>query len=332
MVHSFMERALSGVPPAKAPFFTLVRGRLGLMPSRWTLQLGKMLALSGLLTLLQLAATFYVLAVYDQALPSRSLTTLGALTALMLGLHTLFAVLDVMRSRLMLRASLVLVRVLDRRLVASPRRGRSHTSASFGDVERVSRFLCGGGPAAFLDVVWLPAFVAAVFYLHPVLGVFAVLGVVLLTALSVFAESTFREPGQRLGRVRLERHALQRALQETGCSGHEAGPQFGRRWRLLSRGYCDLIWQSQERRHAMTALGKALRAILQSAALGLGALLAIEGAISAGALVASSVLVGRTFACLDGALAHWPAFVAARVSSLRLKEELPVLLNRHARS
>jgi ABC-type protease/lipase transport system fused ATPase/permease subunit len=325
-----MERALLGVPTAKTSSFLLRRGRLRLLSWRWTMLLGKMLALSGLLTLLQLLATFYVLAVYDQALPSRSLTTLAALTGLMLGLHTLFAVLDVMRSRLMLRASLALVRTLDRRIIATSRGGGIGDAASFGDVERVGRFLCSAGPAAFFDVLWLPAFIASVSFLHPALGVFAVSGVVLLIGVSFVAEARSREPGKKLGRVRLERYALHRELDATGCLRGDgaAGPDFARRWRRSSRGYFDLLGQSQERAHALSALGKSLRAIMQSAGLGLGALLAIEGAISAGALVASSVLVGRTFACLDAALAHWPNFVAARDSSTRLTARAPYRDNR----
>jgi ABC-type protease/lipase transport system fused ATPase/permease subunit len=210
-------------------------------------------------------------------------------------------------------------------MIAASRGGSIGDPPSFGDVERVGRFLCSAGPAAFFDVLWLPAFIASVFFLHPALGFFAVSVVVVLIGLSVVAEARSREPGKKLGRVRLERYALQREFNGTGRLRGDAadGPHFARRWRRLSGGYFHLLGQSQERAHALSALGKSLRAIMQSVGLGLGALLAIEGAISAGALVASSVLVGRTFACLDAALAHWPNFVAARDSSLRLTARAP---------
>jgi ATP-binding cassette subfamily C protein len=56
--------------------------------------------------------------------------------------------------------------------------------------------------------------------------------------------------------------------------------------------------------------------------LGVGAYLVIQGAATAGAIVAASILSGRALAPIDLAIAHWKGFVAARQSWRRLEEVL----------
>lgn len=276
--------------------------------------------LSGLLAILHVSASLYMLAIYDQVLPSGSVTALAALIGLATALHALTAMLDARRARLVLQAGLAHVELLDRHVLAALKQQRSEPAVALLDhLERVRRFLTGAGPCAAFDGMWTPAFLIAVFVVHPALAAFACAGMALLAWLAVAAgarEGAVRKP---LRLVRRERYVLVRNLQACRLSDDgKRWPETFRRWSRLSRFYSALTFSAYVRTLPAVGLGKGVRGALQSAGVGLGALLAIEEMISPGALFASSLMLGRTLASLDGALAHWQGLVAARESYLRL--------------
>jgi ATP-binding cassette subfamily C protein len=251
-----------------------------------------------------------MLAVYDQALPSGSVAALAILTGLATILHALFAVFDAIRARIVCRAGLGFVEFLDGEMLAAAE-GHGRCRAPLDDVECVRRFLTGGGPCAAFDVLWLPAFLTAIFLLHPALGVFACVGSLLLALLAVSAEARSRTAGLAFQAARRRRYILSRDLRRVD---RLTDARVRRRWRTLSRSYSEVTFAVADRALAAMALGKGLRLVLQSAGLGLSAFLVIGGSLSPGALFASPLLLARTFACLDGALLHWSGFVAARES------------------
>lgn len=283
--------------------------------------MAQVLLLSGVLNLLQLSTSAYMLRIYDHVLPSQSLGALGMLTGLVLGLHAGFALLDMVRSRLLFRAGLTFVQSLDIKVLdvvrtAPARRGFE----ALGDVERISRFVTNSGPSAFFDMVWAPAFLVAVALLHPVLGLFALAGILLLVTVAVSAELHARDVSRRLTRKRHQRAVLVRDL-VAACAvpdGCVRCLDIAHRWRAASRGYYRLRACAARRSFRFGALAKGLRFMLQSGGLAVGALLVIEGAMSPGALIASSIILGRIFACFDAGIAHWRDFSAARESHDRI--------------
>jgi ABC-type protease/lipase transport system fused ATPase/permease subunit len=278
------------------------------------------LALSGLLNVLQLSASLYMLRIYDHVLPLGSLAMLGVLTGVVFVVHVVFALLDMLRSRLLFKAGVCFMQRLDAQALraiqeGAPRRGL----AAIHDVERVGRFLTNAGPSAFFDILWAPVFLVAVSLLHPALGCFAGAGLLLVGCVGVVAEVRTREAVREISRRQHLRFALARDAEaaNVSCNGRQ-GEDLLVRWDALARSYYDLRSGSAYRAMRFAALAKGLRLMLQSGGLALGALLVIEGAMSAGGLVASSIIMGRMFASLDAALAHWRCFVAAKTSYDRL--------------
>jgi ABC-type protease/lipase transport system fused ATPase/permease subunit len=279
----------------------------------------RVVALSGLLALLQLSTSFCMLTVYDRVLPSGSVMTLAGLMALTVSLHAAFAGLDAIRARIVCRAGLRIVAHLDGGLPAAlgARRGNREFSL-LNDAERVRGFLTGAGPCVAFDLLWLPAFVAAAFFLHAVLGAFAIGGALVLAVATAWGERHVRAAGRRLHEARHRRHVLAWDLYAGPAGSERRGQGGARSWDTLSRCYDETTLRTAVRTHTAQAFGKGLRLALQSAGLGLGALLALEGLLSAGGLIASSLIFARTFACLDGVLVHWSRFVVARESYQRL--------------
>lgn len=290
----------------------------------------RVLALSGLLTALQLASSLYMLVVFDHVLPASSVTALAVLTALVCALHVSYAVLDHIRARWVCRAGLGLVERLDGQVLGSLEAGDArHGIALLDDVERVRAFLTGAGPCAVLDLLWLPAFLVVVFVLHPALGFFASAATLLLAGLSF--PSVLRDgAGHELASARTGRYALAKKFR--GARGVLAGALLNGglalRWQALSRAYSETTFSAASRVLSLAALGKGVRLALQSVGVGLCALLVIGGSLGPGALFAASLMLGRTFACLDGALAHGQAFLAARESYRRLMRAVPAAVER----
>jgi ATP-binding cassette subfamily C protein PrsD len=282
--------------------------------------LARQVGLAGLLNGLQLSVSLLALGIYDHVLPERDLAALAALTGATLVLGALVGGLDLLRARLLFRAGLSLVQMLDRRVPDAVRRGvtgepQAALHEALHDIERVWRFLASGGPAAFFDALWAPVFLVAMFWLHPLLGGYATAGFGLVAALALMAET---RPGLTTDQL-ARQHALRLSMAREAAAVHTGrSPSLPARWEDVSRRYHAVRSQGADRAMRFAAAGKGLRLMLQSGGLALGALLVIEGAMSAGSLLASSILMGRMFAALDAALRHWRCLVAARAGYRRL--------------
>lgn len=157
---------------------------------------------SGVVNLLMLAGPIYMLQVYDRVLASRSVPTLIALSIFLVGAYAFQAVLDIVRTRIVGRSA----SLLDRRLggpvhaavvrlaVASRRSGEA--AQPVRDLDQIRTFLTGAGPMAVLDLPWVPFFLAICFLIHPWLGVAALVGAVVLFALTLLTERASRLPSQ----------------------------------------------------------------------------------------------------------------------------------------
>src|SRR3954453_2804411 len=155
---------------------------------------------SALINLLYLTGSFYMLQVYDRVIPSRSVPTLIALSVLAATLYAGQAALDVFRSRILAR----MARSLDERL--SPRvfaliarlpltgRGAAAGLQPLRDLDQVRSFLAGGGPLGFFDLPWMPFYLAICFLFHPLIGLAASIGALVLMSLAVCPELFTRKP------------------------------------------------------------------------------------------------------------------------------------------
>jgi ABC-type protease/lipase transport system fused ATPase/permease subunit len=277
---------------------------------------GRLLALSALLAVLQLAASFSMLRLYDKVLTTEAGASLAGLAGLVAGLLLAFVCLDAARSRILCRAGLAFVESLDGRMscvmhAASEPKGRE----IIADLERIARFAGSAGPAAFLDAVWLPACLVASVALHPALGLFLAVALVVQAALAVASERAGRG-GQDATAValrrRLARHSGARACADPGGTADTLD------WCGMSRAYFRQKIDVAESAMTFAAVSRGLRMALQMSGLGLSALLVSHDMMSPGALVAASFIMARAFSILDITVMYWRAFAAARDSHRRL--------------
>jgi PrtD family type I secretion system ABC transporter len=281
---------------------------------------------SGLINLLMLTGSLYMLEVYDRILPSRSVPTLIGLSILTAILFTFQALLEITRGRLLVRIGNQLdcrlgARVYDV-VVRLPLRARAGGDGlqPMRDLDTVRAFLSGLGPTALFDLPWIPLYVAICFAFHVLIGVTVLCGAIILVVLTFTTEILSRRPIK----AATAQAALRSRLAEISRRNADALAAMGMadalrsRWLDLGRAHLAQQKRVNDAAGGLGAAGRVLRMALQSAVLGVGALLVIWQEATAGVIIAGSILAGRALAPIDLAIANWKGFVAARQSWQRL--------------
>jgi ATP-binding cassette subfamily C protein len=289
--------------------------------------------LSGIINVLYLTGSFYMLEVYDRVLPSRSIPTLIGLSVLALTLYAFQGVLDVLRSRILVRIGVSLDERLSARIydtvVLLPLRTRAQGDglAALRDLDQIRAFLSSSGPPAMFDLPWMPIYLVICFLFHPWIGVAALIGAMILASLTIFTEILTRSPT----RSAVTNAAARNTLADAGRRNAEVvramgmGGRMGRLWGDANTKYLASQGRVADVTGGLGSVSRVLRFTLQSLVLGLGAYLVIQQQATAGIIIASSILVSRALAPVELAIANWKTFVAARQSWRRLSELLLTL-------
>jgi ATP-binding cassette subfamily C protein len=289
--------------------------------------------MSGMSNILMLTGAIFMLEIYDRVLPSRSVPTLVGLVILASGLFTALALIDLIRGRILVRIGGSLDEALSGRvyetIVRLPLKigDRSDGLQPLRDLDSVRSFLSGMGPIALFDLPWLPVYLVICFLFHPLIGLAALFGAVILAVLTYLTEMKTREPTREASGFATTRNVLA----ETSRRNAEAITAMGMTARMASLwGEANQKYMASQRRASDVAGGfgsasKALRMMLQSGVLAVGAWLVIHQQATAGIIIAGSILSARALAPVDLAIGNWKGFVAARQSWQRLTKLLALL-------
>ena len=282
---------------------------------------------SGVINVLALTGAIYMLQVYDRVLASRSVPTLVALSMLMVALFSASGVLDLLRTRIMARIGLRVDEALRERVFDCLQKGSLRGRDGDGmqpvrDLDRVRSFLSGIGPTALFDLPWIPVYIAMIFLLHPLMGWFAVAGALLLVAMTLLTELLSKGPAMQAVRSASLRLALAGAAERNAEVVRAMGisPQLLKRWRAFSDLHLGDQLKASDAAGGMGVMSKIIRLLLQSGILGLGAYLVLHNQVSAGAIIAGSIVMSRALAPIEIAIQHWRGFVESRQASRRLRE------------
>ncbi|MFA4949811.1 type I secretion system permease/ATPase [Brevundimonas sp.] len=273
---------------------------------------------SALVNLLYLTPTLYMMQVYDRVVPTGGLTTLVLITVVALFALAALSGLDWLRGRLMLRAGLRLDRMLSGKVLSRVMdlQSKSPNTHALREFDNVRGAIGGQGMLALFDAPWTPIYLACCFLLHPLIGVLTLVGGMILFALAWLNE---RDTRPRLNKaIQSQNHAY--SAQESIAGQSEVVRALGMRQSSIAR-------QIDQRQHATAAQADAqlaggrysgaikfLRLVMQSAALGLAAYLAVKGDITPGSIIAASVLLSRAVAPIELLVGVWPSLVQAVAS------------------
>jgi PrtD family type I secretion system ABC transporter len=291
---------------------------------------GSVALFSGVVNLLMLAGPLYMLQIYDRVLSSRSVPTLIALTVFLVGAYAFQGALDLIRARVVVRAAAL----LDQRLalavhgavirLAIAIRHPGEGPQPVRDLDQIRTFLTGAGPIAIVDLPWVPVFLFICFVIHPWLGAAATAGAIALFTMTLLTERASRLPARVAAQDAGMRAVMVDAQRRSGETIMALGmtDSMAQRWAGINNRYITATARLSDIASSYGSASKVMRLLLQSMILGLGAYLVIRQELTAGAMIAASIMMGRALAPIETAIANWRAFVAARQSITRLSEAL----------
>jgi len=286
--------------------------------------------LSAAVNMLMLAGPLYMLQVYDRVLTSRSVPTLAALTIVLVGAYVFQAFLDAVRSRIIARSAALIdvrLRKLAHRAVLQ---FGGHTNTPPGahqpvrELDNIRAFMTATGPIAIMDLPWIPVFLVLCFLIHPVLGFLSLAGAGILLVIAIVSERATREPARQVA----GQSANRAAALEAGRRSSEVVAAMGmtgalnERWASVDERFLIASQRAADIVSKYSSISKGARLLLQSAILGAGAYLVIGQELTAGSMIAASIMMGRALAPVETAVANWRTFVTARQSIGRLSKSL----------
>lgn len=281
------------------------------------------------INILMLASPIYMLQVYDRVLTARSESTLIYLSLIIGAMMLVMALLETIRSRVLVRVSGKMDQILGTKVfnaifALNLRAPAANRSQSLRDLDSVRQFITSQGPFALFDAPWAPIFIGIVFLMHPLLGVVAIIGALILCALAFATEMATKKPlGEANG------HAIRAAsFAEASLKNSEVLAAMGmlpgirRRWRASQEKALLLQSKASDSAGTISSFTKFVRMLLQSSMLGFGAYLALEQEITPGVMIAASIIMGRGLAPVEQAIGSWRSFVNARAAYHRLDDLL----------
>ncbi|MEA1072605.1 type I secretion system permease/ATPase [Sphingomonas sp. LY160] len=281
---------------------------------------------SALVNLLFVVPTIYMLQIYDRVVPTRGLQTLLFITLVLLFALATLSLLDRIRTRLLVRASVELDAVVAPRLLDATlgRPDMPEARSALRDFDTLRSTMSGPGALALFDAPWTPIYILVCFMVHPLIGLLALAGGLILPFIAWRNERAVRAPVQRAEGAAAQSYQLQDQL----LGSAESVRALGMRRALVSRQMRQRESMLAEQTSSNFAGGgyyvatKFVRLALQSLALGLGAVLAIEGSISAGAIFAASFLIARALQPIEQLIGASRPLQAARTAFHTIDELL----------
>jgi ATP-binding cassette subfamily C protein len=268
--------------------------------------------------LLMLTGPLFMLQVYDRVLASRSEETLLALTVLVAALYGLMSVLDYARTRILARYGARFQAALDERVFRATltpgRADRKQRLTALSDVEAVQTVYASPAFTALFDVPFTPLFMATIFLLHPILGWFSLGGaalLVLITFLNRWTTKTQLEEAQ-VAQEEAKRFSDNARQASEVIRAQGMLPAVAARWSGRRREALGAAMRAADRTGTYGSVSKGLRLFLQSLILAVGAWLVLEGQVTAGAMIAASILMGRALAPIEQLIGRWPQIERAR--------------------
>lgn len=277
------------------------------------------------INLLMLVPPLYMLQLYDRVLTSRSEDTLIMLTLIVVVLFITMALLEIVRSKILVRVGNKLDNILSKRVfdslfdLANKQPGKE-SSMPLRDLTQIRQFMTGNGLFAFFDAPWMPIYIAVLFMFHPLFGYFAIFAAIVLVILTILNEYDTKEKLQEANIM----NQVSTSYVDSNLRNAEVINAMGMKaniqalWREKYYAFLNAQNEASDKAGIWSNIAKSMRMLFQSLMLGLGGYLAIQAEVSAGMMIAGSIIMGRALAPLDLIIGSWKGFSSARTSYHRL--------------
>lgn len=286
--------------------------------------------MSAALNVLMLSGAIFMLLVYDEVLPSRSVPSLIGLVILVIIAYAFQAAFEHLRNQLSSQCGAIFEESLAERVFnmvqTSKLRGteRRNSPQPTRDLDQLGKFLSSPGPTAIFDLPWVLFFLAILFAFHTLLGLVSLAGAAILVFITIIVDRITVSKIEASTRRSAERQSYLEASRRNAEVIHALGMKkyaiAG--WRRLNDAHIESNASISVRLSAMRTLSKTFRMLLQSLILACGAWLVINDKASGGIIIASTILASRALAPIEVAIGQWRGFISAGQAWNRLAEHL----------
>lgn len=277
------------------------------------------------INILHLTFALYMLAVYDNVLYSHSFSTLYTITALALTALAVMGCLELVRSRLLVRAGIKLDALLTRRVLKQMLQELCRVNSvgytdGLTDINTLRNYLGGNSIFAFFDVPWIFIYLWVIYLVHPVLGITAAGGGIVILFIGLLQNSLTKKDMVKASSLNLQgrqwnlksfRTALD--IQSMGMINNAAA------------GFCrisdkELILQDRAGKigHILGAVSQSFGILMQVIIFGTGAVLVLLDKANAGVIIAASIIMGRALAPINQGISAWRQTAGAKVAYANL--------------
>ncbi len=280
------------------------------------------------INLSMLAAPVYMTQVYDRVLSTRNMDTLVLLTLIVGSAVLVMAILEALRKFMLARVGSWLDREMTADALASgvtaALQGKGASIQPLRDLASVRGYLSGSGVTPLFDIPFTPVFMVLVFFIHPMLGITAMIGGGILLLIGILNEAGTRRLTQEANAQQIQTMGLADAAVRNAdvVAAMGMGAVVSNRLCGAFSDATQLNEQSSDRGGIFSAAAKGIRMGLQIAMLAVGAVLVLGQEISPGVMIASSVLMSRALAPIEQSVQGWKSLVGVRGAYARLKEAL----------
>lgn len=282
------------------------------------------------INLLMLTGPLFMLQIYDRVLSSRSLPTLAVLFALVAALFLVMGLLEFTRTRILARIGVHVSERIRERLfdavmqLALHTGGNERSTTPLRGLDTIKQYLSGAGFVVFFDAPWVPVYIGVIFLFHPMLGWLAVVSAIILLLIALLNDFRSRKPSKDAAMAVSQTYHIA----EIGRKNGEVLASMGifnalrTRWKNMHNSALIAQTKAADRLGSLSALSKSFRLFVQSAMLAAGAIFVIYGEITAGAMIAASIILGRALQPIEQAISQWRSFVQYREAKQNLKKLL----------
>ncbi len=270
------------------------------------------LLLTSLVTnLLMLVPTLYILQLFSRVLPSQRYETLLYLTFIAISATVALSLLVWIRGRVLATVGQWLGQHLS--LPALSRcpeqllRGVRYGTQSLSDVNQIAGFISSPAMLALLDIPWVFIYLFVIFMLHFSLGVITLVGALLLSFFAVLNQWLTHTPYQRVQTKLVKNQLLIDASLRNAETIQAMGmmPNLLKNWKERNDEALQELRPTQAIGANIQAVVHFIRLALQILIMGYGAYLVLHQELTAGGMIAASVLLSRALSPLENGINSW---------------------------
>ncbi|MFZ8864980.1 MAG: type I secretion system permease/ATPase [Rickettsiales bacterium] len=275
-----------------------------------------------------LAMPIYSLQVLDRVLSSFSIETLIVISLIVIILLLFMTALQIVRNFVFAQIGFHLEKKLEPFLIDKTLDISVHNhsigSSLVRDLNVIRNFLNSPTLSSLFDAPFAPIYFLVIFFIHPINGIITVIGAVILFFMAYLNEKL---ANKRIKQVNdMQTVFFTKTSNLTNSS--EAIIAMGMKSNIIKKLFVernkmqDFSYQANAAGFYISSITKLIRMLIQVITMAVGAILVIQNKMSAGGIIATSILAGKALAPFDALVNIWQQFLNSKKSYNSLNNAL----------